>query len=281
MLDVNSPSRPLTLLDKDDVVTSLVDVWAAIDALMADVPEDGWLTATALPGWCVRDVVAHVVGTECMLLGLPTPDVDVAGLDHVRNPIGELNECWVRHLASDTGADVLTRFRDVTGRRRVALEAMSHEEWDAQTATPAGPDTYGRFMRIRIFDCWMHEHDVRDALSVPASDAELDGPASRFALDEVAGSMGFVVGKRAAAPDGSRVALVLTGPLERTIRVAVDGRAAVVEDFGGAEPTATITLDGLQFTRLCGGRQVGAGDVEYGGDVELGKRVVANLDYVI
>ncbi|WP_246231164.1 maleylpyruvate isomerase family mycothiol-dependent enzyme [Mycolicibacterium sediminis] len=278
---MNSPSRPLTLLDKDEVTMSLGDVWGGIDAFMADVPEAGWLTATALPGWCVRDVVAHVVGTECMLLGLPTPDVDVSGLDHVRNPIGELNECWVRHLAADTGADVLTRFRDVTARRREALEAMSRDDWDAPTATPAGPDTYGRFMRIRIFDCWMHEHDVRDALSMPASAAELAGTTSRFALDEVAGSMGFVVGKRAGAPDGSRVALELTGPLERTIRVAVDGRAAVVDDFGGAEPTATITLDGLQFTRLCGGRPRGPVDVEYGGDVELGRRVVANLNYVI
>lgn len=281
MLDVNSPSRPLTLLDKDEVTAGLVDVWRTIDALMADVPEDGWQTATALPGWCVRDVVAHVVGTECMLAGLPTPDVDVSGLGHVRNPIGELNECWVRHLSADAGADVLTRFRDVTAQRRAALEAMSREEWDAPTATPAGQDTYGRFMRIRIFDCWMHEHDVRDALSLPASAAELDGAASRFALDEVAVSMGFVVGKRAQAPDGSRVALVLTGPLARTIRVAVDGRAAVVDDFGGAEPTATITLDGFAFTRLCGGRLRGPADVVYGGDVELGERVVANLNYVI
>ena len=50
-------------------------------------------------------------------------------------------------------------------------------------------------------------------------------------------------------PDGSRVAIELTGPLQRTIRVAVEGRAPVVDDFG-AEPTTTITLDGLLFTRL-------------------------------
>ena len=56
--------------------------------------------------------------------------------------------------------------------------------------------------------------------------------------------MGFVVGKLGKAPDGSRVAIELTGPLARTIRVAVDGRAQVVDDFGGQEPTATIRLDG-------------------------------------
>ena len=30
--------------------------------------------------------------------------------------------------------------------------------------TPAGKDTYGRFMQIRVFDCWLHEQDIRDAL---------------------------------------------------------------------------------------------------------------------
>ena len=56
--------------------------------------------------------------------------------------------------------------------------------------------------------------------------------------------MGFVVGKLAKAPDGSRVLFDLTGPLARSIRVSVDGRAQVVDDFGGQEPTATIRLDG-------------------------------------
>ena len=47
-------------------------------------------------------------------------------------------------------------------------------------ATPAGPDTYGRFMRVRDFDCWMHLQDIRDALGQPAPDPA--GPSSRLAL---------------------------------------------------------------------------------------------------
>jgi hypothetical protein len=80
------------------------------------------------------------------------------------------------------------------------------------------------------------------------------------------------------------VAFELTGPLERTIRVAVDGKAAVVSDFGNAEPTATIRLDGWQFTRLCGGRPMGAVrpiDIEYTGDAQLGQRIIEHLGYVI
>ena len=65
-------------------------------------------------------------------------------------------------------------------------------------------------------------------------------------------SIGFVVGKLGKAPDGSRVVIELTGPLARTIRVVVDGRAALVDEFDG-EPTTVIRMDGLQFTRLAAG----------------------------
>ena len=139
-------------------------------------------------------------------------------------------------------------------------------------------------MRVRIFDCWMHEHDIRDALREPAADAEFDGADARLALDEIAASMGFVVGKLGGAPDGSRVRLELTGPLQRTINVAVEGRGKVVDDFGGADPTATITLDGLLFTRLAGGRTTlgrHSDAVSYGGDEGVGKRIVEHLNYVI
>ena len=55
----------------------------------------------------------------------------------------------------------------------------------------------------------------------------------RGCLDEIAATMGFVVGKLGKAPEGSRVQFELTGPLARSIRVGVDGRAQVVDDFGG------------------------------------------------
>lgn len=276
----------MTRLDKAEILGGLFTVWDDLDRLLTGLPDEQWTAATSLPGWCVHDVVAHVIGTESMLQGVPTPeaDVDVTTLDHVRNPIGELNECWIRRLSGEQTTDVLDRFRSITAERRAALAAMSEDDWNAPTVTPAGPDSYGRFMRIRVFDCWMHEQDIRAAVSRPASDAELAGPAGQRALDEVAASMGFVVGKLGKAPEGARVAIELTGPLGRVIRVAVDGRAAVVDDFGGDAPTTVIRMDGLLFTRLCGGRADAAAsptDVTYDGDAEVGRRIVERLAYVI
>ena len=281
-----SPNRPVTTLDKDEILAGLFASWNAIDRLLAELPEISWQIPTPLPDWAVRDVVAHIIGTESMLLGIatPEPDVDVTTLEHVHNDIGARNEFWIRHLHEEPDAALLARLRDVTGHRRAMLTKMIPEAWNALTQTPAGPDSYGRFMRVRVFDCWMHEQDIRDALSRPSADDDLTGPDTTLALDEVEAGMGFVVGKLGKAPDGARVLIDLTGSPARSIRVAVDGRAAVVEDFAAQAPTVTIRLDGLQFTRLCGGRPMTTARphaIDYDGDIEAGTRIVANLAYAI
>jgi uncharacterized protein (TIGR03083 family) len=280
---MGSPSRPVTELDKSDVLSGLFGTWDSLDRLLSGLSEQQWQTPTPLPGWCVRNVVAHIVGTESVLQGLTAPDadIDVATLDHVRNDVGIANERWVRHLNAESGADLQERFRSIVADRRKVLTDMSVDDWNAPTMTPVGPESYGRFMRVRLFDCWMHEQDIRDGVGRPSSDAELSGPAGRLALDEIAATMGYVVGKLGKAPEGSRVAVELTGPLARTIRVAVDGRAQVVDEFGGLGPTSTIRLDGLQFTRLAGGRTDNAAGVEVSGDTEVGARIVERLNFVI
>jgi uncharacterized protein (TIGR03083 family) len=274
----------VTTLAKSDVLAGLFAVWDEIDGVLAGLADEQWQAQSPLPGWTVRDVTAHVIGTESMLQGVATPeaDIDLSTLPHVRNEIGVLNERWVRSLRGLSPAELLERFRATTGQRREQLTAMADEDWNQVTATPAGPDTYGRFMRVRDFDCWMHLHDIHDALGQSA--AETAGAASDLALDEMTTSMGFVVGKLGGAPDGSRVAIELTGPLARTINVAIEGRGRIVDDFGADEPTVTITLDGLLFSRLAGGRttlQQHADAVSYGGDEAVGMRIVEHLNYVI
>ena len=232
----------MTVLDKPAVLSGLFGVWRDLDTLVGELGDSQWQTATSLPGWNVRDVLSHLIGVESMLQGaeIPEADVDVSTLKHVRNDVGVMNERWVRKLRDLGPEELVDKFRATTAERRKALSDLSNAGWNEVTITPAGPDSYGRFMRVRIFDCWMHEHDIRDAIGAPASASELVGSAGDLALDEMATSMGFVVGKLGGAPDGSRVSFELTGPLGRTINVAVEGRAKVVDDFGDDDPTSTI-----------------------------------------
>ena len=276
-------SRPVTVLPKDDVLPALFGVWGDIERLLDALPPARWEAPVPLPAWRVRDVLAHVLGTELILQGQVAPPADMSGLTHVRNPIGEMNEAWVQHLGALSADELSTRFREVTAKRRDELEAMPDDGWNAVMPTPVGPETYGRFMRVRIFDCWMHEEDIREGLGRPSTDDDLSCAGAAMALDEIAAGMARVVGKQGQAPAGSRVLFSLTGPLAREIRVVVDERAAVVDAFD-AEPTTVIRMDGLQFTRRCGGRPLAVTRpdvVEYEGDVEVGTRIVENLAFVI
>jgi uncharacterized protein (TIGR03083 family) len=273
----------VTILDKSDVLSGLFGTWDSLDQLLSGLSEPQWQASTRLPGWCVHNVVAHIVGTESMLQGLNAPDVDIdaSTLDHVRNDVGVANERWVRHLNAESGPQLLQRFRSITADRRKRLTDISVDDWNAPTPTPVGLESFGRFMRVRLFDCWMHEQDIREGVDLPSSDAELGAPGARLSLDEIAATMGYVVGKLGKAPEGSRVAIELTGPQARTIRVAVDGRAQVVDDFGGLDPTSTIRLDGLLFTRLAGGRTDDTAGVELGGDAAVAARIVEHVNFVI
>jgi uncharacterized protein (TIGR03083 family) len=273
-----------TYVPRARAVEALDDVWDRLDALLGDLDDAEWTKPTSLPGWRVRDVVAHVIGTESMLLGDSAPDIEVAGADHVRNDVGRFNEQWVVSMADRPPTEVLARFRDRVARRREALRSMDEATWDAEGFTPIGAETYGRFMRIRTFDTWLHEQDVRDAVGRPGGEG---GPAAELALEEMVAALGFIVGKKAGAPPGSRVALELTGPAGRSIYVEVpegEGARATVVDELSAPATVTLCLPVSVFAHLAGGRvdpaTVGQ-QVEIAGDTELGTRIVANLAYTI
>lgn len=268
--------------DKDTVVAALAAEWAAIDALLTALPPEQWALPTSLPEWSVQDNVSHIIGTEYALDGQAPPPcaADVRTLPHVRNDIGAANELWVQGLRTESPERMLERFRDITATRHKALDAMSQADFDKPSWTPAGRDTFGRFMRIRLFDCWMHEQDIRESVGVPGHE---DGPCAEMALTEIAGALGYIIGKKAGAPEGATVTVELTGPIHGTWHVAVAGRAAFVDELPGPA-TTTLRLSSTVFTRLTGGRGPVAdrlSDVTIEGDTELGTRIVHALPFTI
>lgn len=267
--------------EKDRLSGLLEDEWSAIASLLDGLSDQQWRT-TVLPGWTVHDVLSHMIGTERMLAGSELPAIPGdAGLGpHVRNDIGKVNEAWITALRDRPDADLLADFRSVTAERLDCLRQMSVEEFNAPSWTPAGQATYARFMQIRIFDCWMHEQDIRAALGLPGHDS---GPVAERALAEVILSLGYIVGKRGRAPDGSSVLITLRGPVERELAVVVDGRAKVVPALDGT-PTASLSLSSSLFMRLAGGREdaeAALANVELGGDEALARQLATNLAYTV
>lgn len=258
----------------------LEETWASLLELCGGLDAGQWRQPTACPGWSVHDQVAHVMGTEAMLLERPSPEVDIGAPEHVRNDIARFNEAWAVAWRDRPDRELLDELRAVTDQRLAALRAMNDDAFDAPSWTPVGKATYGRFMQIRVFDCWVHEQDIRRAVDRPGHQ---DGPAAEEAVDEVVRSLGFVIGKKVGAPDGSRITIELTGPVRRAIHVAVDGRAKVVDDLDRAAD-AIVRTDSMTFAALACGRidAAAAGDsAVVSGDAELGARLVANLAFTI
>jgi hypothetical protein len=102
-------------------------------------------------------------------------------------------------------------------------------------------------------------------------------------VDEVVNALGYIVGKKAAAPDGSSVSIELSGPVRRKLNVLVEGRGRVVDTLPRS-PTATLRMGSGLFVRLAAGRvdpSSHLGDIQLNGDTELGRRVATNLAFTI
>lgn len=265
-------------MNDEVVVDLLAEEWGRLDDLYASLDPPQWELPTDLPGWSVGDLLTHVIGTESILDGVAPPEVDLGEVPHARNDIGRLNEIWVESMRGKSPEALLTSFREITAKRLADLRAMSTAGFDAPSMTPRGPGTYRDFMDVRVFDCWFHENDARRALGLEEC---LTGPVVAHSLGECVRPMGFVVGKKAGAPQGSTVVFDLTGAAGRRFAVGVEGRAALLDTIP-AEPTVTITTDVGTFCVLCGGRrQPREGDVEIRGDQALGRAILENLAFMI
>ena len=276
----------MTNLDKSDVLDGLFAVWDEIDTVLAGLADEQWQAQTPLPGWTVHDVTAHLIGTESMLQGAATPDadIDVSTLKHVRNDVGVMNERWVRKLRGVSPADLLDKFRATTAQRREALSGIGDADWNQITATPAGPDTYGRFMRVRDFDCWMHQHDIRDALGSAArrrprrpgvaAGAGRDGGQHGLRRRQARRRAGRIAGgDRADRAAGAHDQRRGRGPGRRWSTTSAAGsrrrRSRWTVCCSPGWPAAARRQRGIPTP------------IDYGGDEAVGRRVVEHLNYVI
>jgi uncharacterized protein (TIGR03083 family) len=270
----------------EPLIDRLDEVWRDIVDLCQDLNDEQWVLPTECPGWSVRDNVAHMIGTERMLLGeRPTAGGDAGDAPHVRNDIGRVNEQWIASYDAFTGKELLDEFRAVTVRRLEALRALNEDDWSREGFTPEGKGPYRQFMAIRVFDCWFHDQDIREALQRPGM---LEGAVADLSLQRIVDKgLGYVVGKKAGPPPDSTVVFDVVGtpPMIAAVVVPPAGRA-FVGDTVPDTPTARITTDRRTFARLAGGRWTGDharthGVVRVDGDQSLGDRVVDNMAFTI
>ncbi|MCX2968069.1 MULTISPECIES: maleylpyruvate isomerase family mycothiol-dependent enzyme [Streptomyces] len=257
-----------------------VDSWThsieAISALVQPLPESGWNRATACPGWSVRDVVSHVIGLECELLGDPRPIHTLPrDLYHVTDETSRRMEVQVDVRRHHTGAEmtaeleytIIRRARQLRNEKRGPERTLRH---------PLGHEiTLEAMLRERAFDVWVHEQDLRRALGEPGN---LDGPGAYVARDVLIEALPEVVAERASAPARSAVVFDVHGPVEfmRTVRVDENGNGSV-NGSPSLGPAVTFGLDWETYVRLACGRvrpQAVADRVKVEGDERLADAIL-------
>ncbi|MHB8329360.1 MAG: maleylpyruvate isomerase family mycothiol-dependent enzyme [Acidimicrobiales bacterium] len=271
----------LTAAAQEPVLVALAEEWEAVVTLGAALGPDEWALPSECPGWTVRDIVSHMVGTERSLLG-ETPPPSPPPLPHVRNDMGASNEAWVAARRSMPGPEVLAEFRDVTAQRLDQLRSWPAERFDEVGPSPVGQVPYREFMHVRVMDCWVHEQDIRVATGRPGHN---DGPIAAIAIDRIASAMPFVAARKASAPEGASIRFELVAPASRVFDVVVRGGRGSMESINSA-PDVVIRMDVEVFWRLGCGRvggyaALGAGLVHLQGDADLGRRVVGNMAFMI
>ena len=263
-------------------IDAIAGCCASIEQTCAGLDDAGWHRPTALPAWDVQDVVAHLGSLEAMFLGRDEPPHEPAAVDHVRNPLGALNERMVDRRRSWSGAEVLDEFREVTALRLDELRALDEEGLARQVPSPTGGTvSQGAFLGIRLWDFVVHHMDICEALGV---ESPIDTPAGRRVLDEMLTLLPRAVGK-GGTPEGTVVAVEIIEPLPRSAAAEMrDGRGRPADPAAG-EATLHLRASPTAFLRVATGRRspadaIAGGAIEVDGDTELAAAVLTAINVV-
>ncbi|GGY19266.1 maleylpyruvate isomerase family mycothiol-dependent enzyme [Streptomyces djakartensis] len=259
------------------------DAWThsieAISQLVQPLAEADWNRRTPCPGWSVRDVVSHVIGLDCEMLGDPRPIHSLPrDLFHVTNDHQRYMEMQVDVRRHHTAPEMTSELEYVIIRRNRQLRNDARDP-GTKVRGPLGAElTLEESMRRHAFDVWVHEQDLRTALGRPGN---LDSPGAHIARDVLLAELPRVVAEDAQAPRSSAVVFDVHGPVEflRTIRVDIQGRGTL-ETAPALGPAATLTLDWETYVRLACGRvtpETVADRVKTEGDPELTAAILRNL----
>lgn len=205
--------------------------------LLSSLGNAQWATASRCAGWSVRDVIAHLVGTDqfwvlsatAALAGAPTRYL--TGFDPVVTPA-----LMVDGMQDLAPAEVLASYLEGVEALAVAVTGLDEARWSVPAEAPPGHVPLHALARHALWDAWIHERDVVLPL----------GMAPVEEHDEVLACLHYVAGLGpaflATSGSGRWGALSLDG-IDPDAHVVVEaGETVVVRD--GEAPASAVRLKG-------------------------------------
>ncbi len=150
--------------DLTKIVDDLRAEGAALDALVADLPDDRWATPTPAAGWTVAHQIGHLAWTDRAALMAATDADEFAR---------QLTEAWKNpHGFVDEGAESEARrpprelLTDWRATRDRLAEVLLSVPSGAKLPWYGPPMSAASMATARLMETWAHGRDVADALGV-------------------------------------------------------------------------------------------------------------------
>ena len=150
-----------------------------LESLLTGLGDDAWRSASRCDGWCIQDVVAHLVGVNRFweasvsagLAGTPTR------FDPAAHP-----PMMIEPMRALTSADVLDQFVTSNDGFLAALGALDDRQWSMPAESPIGHVSIRLLAQHALWDSWVHERDIAVPLGLtPPNEPDEVGLCLRYA----------------------------------------------------------------------------------------------------
>ena len=239
-----------------EVVELFPELQGALLDLLAGLEDGEWATPTACDGWSVKDVAAHMLGSQIGMIsgwrdGFANPHFadgfDIETWEGLLGAIDRQNEQWVAALRR-TSAPLLLELLRVTGEAFARTVRAIDRQQPAGPVDWAGPAPAPAWLHLarEYTEYWVHQQQIRDAVRRPGlTDRRMFHPV----LDAFARALPHAL-RDTPAPDGTVARLVVTGKAGGGwAALRSRGEWSLVADT--PQPAAaTVTLDQALAWRL-------------------------------
>jgi uncharacterized protein (TIGR03084 family) len=146
----------------DSVLADLADESARLEALVADLPDDGWRTPTPAPGWDVATQIAHLAWTDeaASIAATDNQRWDELLLEALADPEHSVDRAALTGGIAAPPA-LLERWRTARERLTRTLRAFPAGQRMPWYGPPMSPTSMAT---ARFMETWAHGLDVHDAL---------------------------------------------------------------------------------------------------------------------
>jgi len=167
-------------LNKDEIVRAIRDERRRTLTFLQGLEPEQFDTPTALPGWRIREVIAHLITTD-------KASVTGANLLAVLGSMDRLERWNERQVPKWAGRPIpqLLVGLDRWGRgMRRLVRTLPSPLYRLRVPTIFGRAPAGLLVWSRVYDEWIHRQDMRRALGLTDEDSDLASP-SEFLLTAI------------------------------------------------------------------------------------------------